>query len=152
MRQVVRAKSFTCFTLHRLVRFFLLVLVCWGGLCLLCVVWFVRWPICAIVLSIDDYFSITPWLPLLLQRAQLWPKKNLFWDVLVKILHSIRLHSISNFQYSDNASCLAMQEKKSQPVMSLPIKGQSKDDKSVRLFSQWNSEKNLNFFVKVRKK
>ena len=38
--QVVRAKSFTCFTLHRLVRFCWLVLVCWGGLCLLCVVWF----------------------------------------------------------------------------------------------------------------
>ena len=35
-----------------------------------------RWPICAIVLSIDDYFSITPWLPLLLQRAQLSPKKK----------------------------------------------------------------------------
>ena len=31
MRQVVRAKSFTCFTLHRLVRFCLLVLVCLGG-------------------------------------------------------------------------------------------------------------------------
>jgi len=28
------------------------------------------------VLSIDDYFSITPGLPLLLQRAQLCPKKK----------------------------------------------------------------------------
>ena len=44
MRQVVRAKSFTCFTLHRLVRFCLLVLVfClfWGGVLfvLFCLVW-----------------------------------------------------------------------------------------------------------------
>ena len=77
MRQVVRAKSFTCFTLHRLVRFCLLVLVFfWGGFVCLVLFGLARWPICATVLSIDDYFSITPWLPLLSQRAQQSPKKK----------------------------------------------------------------------------
>ena len=76
MRQVVRAKSFTCFTLHRLVRFCWLVLVCWGGLCLLCVVWFGSLTnLCDRVIN-RWLFSITPWLPLLLQRAQLSPKKK----------------------------------------------------------------------------
>ena len=34
------SEKFHLFHLHRLVRFCWLVLVCWGGLCLLCVVWF----------------------------------------------------------------------------------------------------------------
>ena len=36
------SKSFTCFTLRRLVRFCWLVLVSWGGFCLLCLFGLVR--------------------------------------------------------------------------------------------------------------
>ena len=61
---------------HRLVRFFFGWCLCVGGVFCCLLFGLARWPICAIVLSIDDYFSITPWLPLLLQRAQLCPKKK----------------------------------------------------------------------------
>ena len=77
VHQVVKAWArFTCFTFsligQNLWAFLVFLLGCWFVLFFCCCCW----PIIAIELSTDDYFSAVTWLPQLLWRAQHCSKKN----------------------------------------------------------------------------